>query len=121
MLFALHEDKYLIVNIAHFSIGLETLGIFRPWRLAESPYIISKALALFLRAVCPNDTVPLEDRDLLGFGRDDDALNAFAEALADAGTHNTIACLKWVRSLTGNHTGGPSNNFLYAGVAPLAV
>ena len=77
--------------------GLETLGIFRPWRLAESPYIITRTLALFFKAICPNDNVPLEERDLLGFGRGDGgALAAFTDALEDAGTHNVVACLKWV-------------------------
>lgn len=81
----------------HWS-GLETLGLFRPWRFAEVPHTVARTLALFLRAVYPDDNVPLEDKDLLGFVNltNDHALDAFRDALQHAGIHNVVACLKWV-------------------------
>lgn len=79
--------------------GLSTLGLFRPWRIAESPFLITHTLGLFLQAVDPDGAaIPLADKDLLAIGRDEKAtqLGLFEATLADIGPHNVAACMKWV-------------------------
>lgn len=79
--------------------GLDTLGIFRPWRAAESRYQICKALGLFLHLSNPEGPeIPLEGIDFLGLNQrstKEDKLPPFQELLSDLGIHNAVACLKW--------------------------
>lgn len=79
--------------------GLETIGLLRPWRLAQSPYTLARIQSLFLIATNPDGPhVPLDDRDLLGLGsgRGAGLLVVFEELLAEAGVHNVASLLKWV-------------------------
>ena len=79
--------------------GLETLGLFRPWRAAESPYHITRALGIFLHISNPDGPdIPLEGTDFLGLKQrssQEDKLSSFYDILHDLGVHNVVACLKW--------------------------
>jgi hypothetical protein len=81
-------------------IGLQTLGIFKPYRTVESPQRINKIISLYLKsfqtelATSPSAARPLSE-ELFDFDAPDPAL-AFKEELASAaGVHDVVFVLKW--------------------------
>lgn len=79
--------------------GSTTLGIFRPYRFAESPSLIRKLSLLFLAYA--QDYSPVSDSahtDLWGSKNSKAAkLERFREELKYAGVHDVVIVLKWVR------------------------
>jgi hypothetical protein len=70
--------------------GLQTLGVFRPFRLAESRENIFRLVAIFLGL----DADRRDDDWLLG-----EKKSSFEEEIESASIHDVVAVLKWVRSL----------------------
>ena len=80
--------------------GSESRGLFRPWRLAESPYLISQALGKFLDLVLPDGAPGILDAFHPFSGIETEGLEkeAILKLIFDEiGPHNAAACLKWVR------------------------
>lgn len=95
--------------------GLETLGLFRPWRASESPYAINRALGIFLHLADPDGpAIPLDGIDFISLKQSstgEDWLVSFRTVLHDLGIHNVVACMKWgLRHLQNSITGGASTN-----------
>lgn len=89
--------------------GAVTLGLFRPYRFAESPIAFRKLCVLFLAYVQMNyqsgktkakttttTTTKLEEV----FNSKEKKLERFREELKFAGIHDVVALLKWVGFLS---------------------
>lgn len=83
------------------AVGLTTLGLFRPYRLAESPSEILRLSLMFL-SYASDQTPPAGSdsvaRDLFGAGSKKGKLENFRSELRFARVVDVVAILKWVSS-----------------------